>query len=156
MSNQEIQGGPAAAEGPPALSFPARLWGILWNPRATYQDVVRKPNIMAPFLFLVVLHLAASLIVYKPVIQPYQISKATEQNPDLPADRRAAMERGMKGPIGWTIATLLGVGIGTLPCLLWAAVFYFVFTLLLSGRADFRFKSQSFQLCFWPAVSPVR
>jgi hypothetical protein len=115
----------------------ARIAGIFWSPVKAFQDIVRKPTFMVPLLVLILFQLVVTAVIYKPVIIPSQIAKMSE-NPNMNPAQLAAVEKSMSGPFGWCIA--FGGMLVALPLILvlWAALFYFVFSLLLSGRADFR------------------
>ncbi len=151
MTTTDVPVAPAPEEAPP-LSEPARMFGVIWSPRKAFTDIVRRPSFWAPFVLLVVFQTAVSLAIYKPVIIPSQLAKMAEQ-PNFTAEKQAMIEKGMESPVGWVIATATGLLGMPIALLLWAGMLYFVFSLLMSGRANF--KSVFTVVCYASIVGMI-
>lgn len=152
MTATDVPVPPAPVEEP-AMSEAARMLGVIWSPRKAFSDIVRRPSFWAPFVLLVLFQSGISLAIYKPVIIPSQLAKMAEQ-PDFTAEKRAMVEKGMEGPVGWVIATATGLIGMPIALLLWAGMLYFVFSLLMSGRANF--KSVFALVCYTGIIGMVQ
>ncbi|HVP38770.1 MAG TPA: YIP1 family protein, partial [Candidatus Saccharimonadales bacterium] len=132
----------AAPAGPGSLS---RVLGALWSPGRTFASVAARPAVLVPMLVLLVFQMVMIGALYAPVFAPFQKTQMAERMADLSPDQRAQVERqqqAMDTPAGRAIGMVSALVFGSvfylLQLVVWAAVLYFVFTLMMSGRAQFK------------------
>jgi hypothetical protein len=118
---------PVPDENPP-LSPVARIFGALFNPKPTFEDIARRPSWLAPMLVLFVIYLGLNFALVKHAdwveVTKDQIAKskfASRQIDQLPEDQKArAFEQGaqrakivryVRGVIGWPLLILVTSGI---------------------------------------------
>ena len=53
----------AMPDAQPSLSPVARIFGVLFSPRKTFEDIVRKPSWMAPLIVELVLVLVVCICI---------------------------------------------------------------------------------------------
>ncbi len=132
-----------APEPRASLSPIARIFGVFFSPKATFEDIVRKPDWVAP---LIVLFLTGMLLnvalathanwieVIKEQIGKNKMAASQIENMD-PAKRDAVYERAasqtktiryVRGVIGWPLALLFG-----------ALLYFGVYRLIGGGRVSF-------------------
>ena len=117
----------------------ARLTGVLFNPKATYEDIAAKPSWALPLVIIVVLSVVIVAIFGQRVGWRGLVEKKLAESPrtaDMPADQKAeALERGAKfAPIVAYVSTVVAVPIAAL---LVAAVLMGVFNLVAGARVNF-------------------
>lgn len=143
MSVHEVPppGEPAA----PEMSSLARVPTVLWSPARAFASIAARPTVLVVLLTLVVFQMIWTAALYQPVFSPFQKAQMAERMGDMSPAQRAAAEqqvRGMDTPTGRMLGmvfAIIAVGIFyPVALLVWAAILYFVFTLMLSGRAEFK------------------
>lgn len=73
---------PAIAPEPQGpINHLGRIFGVLFSPKATYEDIVRRPTWVAPLVVLIVLSLVASVIFVQKVDWREVISQQIDNNP---------------------------------------------------------------------------
>jgi len=112
-----------APEPPASLSPIARIFGVFFSPKATFEDIVRKPSWVAPLIVLFLtgflLNIALATHANWVEVMKEQIAKnkmASRQIDNLDEDKKqAAFERAasqtktfryIRGVIGWPFALL--------------------------------------------------
>jgi len=119
------------------LSAVQRIIGVFFSPRATFEDIDRKPNWVLPLVLILVIIIGFTLITM-PISMPEQMEKQREK----------MLERGMDddqidkimtsqekigkylGPIGAAISTIIILLVFTL-------IFWFVGNIVLGGQTKF-------------------
>ena len=127
-----------APEPQASLSPIARIFGVFFSPKATFEDIVRKPSWVAPLLVLFITGLLLNVAlathanwieVIKEQIAKNKMASSQFENMDE-AKKDAAYERGasqaktiryVRGVIGWPLA------------LLFSALLYFGLYRLIGG-----------------------
>jgi Yip1-like protein len=124
---------PAAASEPQApINHLGRIVGALFSPKATFEDIAKRPTWIAPLLVLTLIWFALNVVLVRRVdwlqVTRDQIEKnrfAASQIERLEPDKReAAYESGarrgkisryVRGVIGWPLLTLVfgGIYLGT-------------------------------------------
>jgi hypothetical protein len=102
-----------APEAQAAISPVGRLFGVLFSPGKTFEDVARKPSWLLPAIVLVVLSLLASALLSQRVNWRDVVSQQIEKSPQaaqLSADQKAQrIEMGAKiAPIIAYVGGLIG------------------------------------------------
>jgi hypothetical protein len=92
-----------------------RIAGVLFAPAETFQDIARKPDVLAPLMIILIVgYLTTALVMPKmdmSSITAQQIEQMRKQNPNMGEEQIAQMERftAASGKVmGW-IGPLLGV-----------------------------------------------
>ena len=115
-------------EAQASLSPVARILGVLFNPKPTFEDIARRPSWLAPMLLLFIVYLGLNIALVKHAdwvaVTKDQIAKskfAQRQIEQLPEDQRdRAIEQGAerakifrycRGVIGWPLLILVVSGI---------------------------------------------
>ncbi|MBI5835843.1 MAG: hypothetical protein HZB25_01235 [Candidatus Eisenbacteria bacterium] len=134
--------GPAPAEEPaPQIvggNSLARMLSVLWSPGKAMASVAARPALLVPFLVVVLFQGLVTAAIYKPVVIPFQLSQMAERSAEMSPEQRAQMDKYMASPVAITMGVVGSAVSAAVVPLVWAALMYFVFTLLLSGRADFK------------------
>jgi hypothetical protein len=147
MSVNEVptSGAPAGPDAPADMSSLARIPAVVWSPARAFAAIVSRPTVLVAFLVLVLFHVAVASALYVPVFAPFQRTQTLERLGDMNAQQKAAVERQQqfmdtqKGRVIGAVTSGFFVGlIEGLQILVWAALLYFLLTLLMSGRAGFR------------------
>lgn len=77
----------APSSSAPPKNFFERIVGVLFSPTETFEDIVRKPDFVAPLLFIVILgYLATALILPKmdfTSMLDQQVETMRKQNPNM-------------------------------------------------------------------------
>jgi len=117
----------------------ARLTGVLFSPKATYEDIAAKPSWALPLVILLVLSLAVIAVFGQRVGWRGLVEKRINESSrtaDMPADQKAeAIERGAKfAPVFGYVGLLVGFPVAAL---IVAAVLMAVFNLVAGARVQF-------------------
>jgi len=99
---------PSAAEPEKPNTF-ERIIGVFSSPGATFESIVRRPDILVPLLIFVVVSIASSIAVAMKVDFAAMAREAIEMNPNIPPDKA-------EGAIGMT-STIMKVTMYTSPLL---------------------------------------
>jgi hypothetical protein len=127
----------AAAEDP--KSFPARFVGIFISPRATFADIARRPDFLAPLIVLILTAVVVSEIVLAEVdmgrIVRTQLEQSGRANSMSPEQVQRAIEQGARvatiiGHVGFVFA-IIGLLIAAGICLL-------VVNVIFQGGTNFK------------------
>jgi Yip1 domain len=123
MVTTAISPAPGEQEPEAKISAIGRVFGVLFSPKATFEDIVRKPSWIAPLLLIMIFATAAGVLIGQKVDWNSFIRHQSEQNStfnNLPADQqeqRVAIGAkvapyfadcaGLFIPIGLLISTLI-------------------------------------------------
>ena len=77
---------PSAAE-PEQPNTLQRIIGVLFNPGATFESIVRRPNILGPFLIFVVISIVSAIGVAMKADFNALAREAVESNPSITPDK---------------------------------------------------------------------
>jgi Yip1 domain len=110
---------PAAPEPQPQMSAISRIFGVLFSPQKTFEDIVRKPGWGLPIALLTLLSLAVSFGINQRINWREFMSQQIEKSPQaaqLSAEQKQQrIEGGAKfSPIFTYLVGLLGPIIGAL------------------------------------------
>ncbi|MGB2625095.1 MAG: YIP1 family protein [Candidatus Acidiferrum sp.] len=72
---------PAAPEPQPSMSAISRMFGVLFSPQKTFEDIVRKPTWLVPIAVLTVLSIAVSFGLNQRMNWRDYVSQQIEKNP---------------------------------------------------------------------------
>jgi Yip1-like protein len=110
---------PAAPEPQPQMSAISRIFGVLFSPQKTFEDIVRKPGWVLPIALLTLFSLAVSFGINQRINWREFMSQQIEKSPQgsqLSAEQKQQrIEGGAKfSPIFTYVVGLLGPIIGAL------------------------------------------
>jgi Yip1 domain len=131
---------PIAPAPPAKMNDFARVVGVLFNPRATYQDIVARPTWLVPLVLLMILAVAVIALFSQRVGWRSFMEKQFDKDPRIsqlsPEDRDKAMDRAVKftPPIVYAAAV---VGTFIAPVVV-AAVMLLAFNLLAGARITYK------------------
>lgn len=134
----------AVPEAPQSMGALARVFGALFSPRATFQDIARKPGWLLPVVILIILNLAVIGVFSKHVgwrafmeKQDLQSRRAQQQMAQMtPQQKEHMIELQVKiAPIFGYVFGVIGVPI---VFLIIGAVFMGVFNATASAALDFK------------------
>jgi hypothetical protein len=117
----------------------ARLTGVLFSPKATFEDIAAKPSWALPLVIIVVLSVLVVAVFGQRVGWRGLVEKRINESSrtaDMPADQKAdAIERGAKfAPVVAYVSTIVAVPVAAL---IVAAVLMAVFNLVAGARVAF-------------------
>jgi Yip1 domain len=130
---------PAAGAQPASISAIGRITGVLFSPKATFEDIVRKPSWALPVILLTILSMAVSFSINQRINWRTYMSEQIEKNPaaaNLSAEQKEQrIEGGAKfsAPLTYAIG-LLGPIIITL---IVAVVMWGAYNLLGGANTNF-------------------
>jgi hypothetical protein len=117
-----------APEAQAAISSVGRIIGVFFSPKATFEDIVKKPTWVAPVLLLTVLSVAVSFAINQRVnwreFMSQQIEKSPQASQMSPEQKEQRIEGGAKvspiftyavgvcGPIVFTLVVALVMWVG--------------------------------------------
>jgi hypothetical protein len=94
-----------------------RIAGVLFAPAETFQDIARKPDVLAPLLIILLLGYVSTILVMPKIdissITAQQAEQMRKQNPNMGEEQLAQMERMTAASVkvfGW-LGPLFGVAI---------------------------------------------
>ena len=116
------------AQSQPAMSPIGRMVGVFFSPKATFEDIARRPSWVAPMIVLLAVSIGLSVTLVRRAdwveVSKEQIAKskfASRQIDSLSEDRKAAeyekaaargkMVRYVRGFIGWPLLLLVVSGL---------------------------------------------
>lgn len=70
---------PAPDQQPAKIGAIGRVFGVLFSPGLTFEDIARKPNWIAPLLFLVVINVGLNIVLANRVDWRTVVQKQTEK-----------------------------------------------------------------------------
>jgi hypothetical protein len=130
---------PAAPEPQPQMSAISRVFGVLFSPQKTFEDIVRKPGWFLPITLLTILSLAVSFGLNQRMNWREFMSQQIEKSPQgaqLSADQKEQrIEAGAKfAPISTYVFGTLGP---LLAALIFALVMWGAYSLLGGASTNF-------------------
>jgi Yip1 domain len=127
------------AQSQPAISPIGRIVGVFFSPKATFEDIVRKPSWVLPVVLLTLLSIGVSFAINQRINWREFISQQMEKNPqaaNMSAEQKEQrIEGGAKFSAPFTYAIgLLGpiIGILVVALVMWGA-----YNLLGGANANF-------------------
>jgi hypothetical protein len=132
----EIQG--TSTEGQEELGFLGRFVNIFANPRKAFESIDRRPTWLWPLLIVVLLTAITTQIMF-PVIMQAQMDRI-RNNPNIPPEQLQAIEQQLSQAGAVQRITALVAQVVTTPLiyLIFAAIFYFVGSVLLGGDTTYK------------------
>ncbi|HEV2420822.1 MAG TPA: YIP1 family protein [Candidatus Acidoferrales bacterium] len=134
----------AVPEAPQSMGAVARVFGALFSPRATFQDIARKPGWLLPVVILIIMNLGVTAVFSKHVgwrafmeKQDLQSRRAQQQIAQMtPAQKERMIELQVKiAPIIGYVFGVIGVPI---VFLILGAIFMGIFNATASAALDFK------------------
>jgi hypothetical protein len=130
---------PAAPEPQPQMSAISRVFGVLFSPQKTFEDIVRKPGWFLPITLLTILSIAVSFGLNQRMNWREFMSQQIEKSPQgaqLSADQKEQrIEAGAKfAPISTYVFGTLGP---LLAALIFALVMWGAYSLLGGASTNF-------------------
>jgi len=130
---------PAAPEPQPQMSAISRVFGVLFSPQKTFEDIVRKPGWLVPIVLLTVLSMAVSFGLNQRMNWREFMSQQIEKSPQgaqLSADQKEQrIEAGAKfAPISTYVFGTLGP---LIIALIFALVMWGAYSLLGGASTNF-------------------
>lgn len=132
---------PGAGAAPAALSLPARVFGVLFSPRATYADVTARPHCLGMLIVLIAIGASAtfgflSTEVGRQAMLDRQIATLESFGRPVTDEMYLGMERGMNiarvtGPAAQAVFAPLMAAIV-------AGLLFAIFNAIMGGNATFR------------------
>lgn len=123
---------PDAPEPQPQMSAISRVFGVLFSPKKTFEDIVRKPGWVVPVLLSTILSIVVSYSLVQRVNWREYISQQMDKSPQaaqLTADQKAQrVETGVKFTTPFIYA--FGVVGPVLLALIFALIFWGAYSLL--------------------------
>jgi hypothetical protein len=129
----------SSAPQPARISAFGRLTGVLFNPKATFEDIAAKPGFVLPLVIIVVLTLAIVAVFSQRVgwrtFMEQQFAKSPQTANLSPEDREQRMATAVK--IAPIIAYVQAVIAAPIAALIIGAVLMGVFNLIAGARVSF-------------------
>lgn len=138
MSEQTV------AETGASMSPVARMIGVITSPRQTFEDIVRRPTWLLPFVLVVVVSVVTSYLLID-LIADAQLEQMQEQQM---TEQQIEMASKMTRQFGWMFAVV------TIPLfyVIAAAVLLFTGNIVLGGTSNFR---TIFSVSCWAGIISV-
>src|SRR5208337_680459 len=129
-----------AAEQRAAISPIGRIVGVLFSPKATFADIVRKPSWLLPFVIMFVLGLVAAVSLNQRMNWREYVSQQIEKSPRAsqltPEQKQQQIEAGAKvAPISTYISVPL---VPIVILLIVALVMWGAYNLLGGANTDYK------------------
>ncbi len=128
-----------AAEAQAPINHVGRIFGALFSPKTTFEEIVRRPSWIAPIILLTILSLGVSVLLGQKVSWERVVARSIEQSPR--AQQLSAERREQQIAIGAKIARVAVYVFGTLGSLIFtvimAAIFLGAFNLLAGAGVRF-------------------
>jgi hypothetical protein len=128
------------AEPQAAISPIGRILGIFFSPKATFEDIVRKPNWLLPTALIVLFSLAAVIALNSHFSWRDYISQQIEKSPrasQLSAEQKAQQVE-VSAKYSPVFAYIFGLAIPILGLLVIALVLWGAFNVMAGAGADFQ------------------
>jgi Yip1 domain len=116
-----------------------RIIAVLFSPKATFEDIARKPNWLLPVVISTLLGIAATVTLNQRMDWRDYISQQIEKSPQGPNEPPEQKERQIEMGAKITIGIVYAVGVlgSTLFALIVAAVMMLAYNLLVGTGASF-------------------
>ncbi len=128
-----------AAEAQAPINHVGRIFGALFSPKTTFEEIVRRPSWIAPIILLTIFSLGVSVLLGQKVSWERVVARSIEQSPR--AQQLSAERREQQIAIGAKIARVAVYVFGTLGSLIFtvimAAIFLGAFNLLAGAGVRF-------------------
>ena len=129
-----------AAEPRAAISPLGRIVGVLFSPKATFQDIARKPSWLLPFVIMFVLGLVAAVSLNQRMNWREYVSQQIEKSPRAsqltPEQKQQQIEAGAKfAPIS---SYIFGAPVPIVILLIVALVMWGAYNLLGGANTDYK------------------
>jgi Yip1 domain len=111
---------PAAPEAQPQMSAISRVFGVLFSPQKTFEDIVRKPSWALPIALLTILSIAVSIGLNQRVNWREFMSQQIEKSPQ--AAQLSAQQKDQRIEAGAKIAPISTYAVGVLGPILGALI----------------------------------
>lgn len=130
---------PAAPESQPQMSAVSRMFGALFSPGKTFEDIVRKPSWVIPILVLTLLSIGVSVGINQRVNWREFMSQQLEKSPQAAQLSAEQKEQRIEGGAKITpiITYCIGVIGPILGALIFALVFWGAYSLLGGASTNF-------------------
>jgi Yip1 domain len=134
-----------ASEPQAAISPIGRIFGVLFSPQTTFEDIARKPSWLLPVVISTILGIAATVTLNQRMDWRDYISQQIEKNPQAANLSAEQKERQIEVSTKITSAIVYAVGVlgSTLFALVVAAAMMLAYNLLTGAGASF---GQSFAI----------
>ena len=140
---------PAAPEPQSQMSAISRMFGVLFSPQKTFEDIVRKPSWLIPIIVLTILSIGVSFALIHRVNWRDYISQQIEKSPQAaqlsPEQKEQRIEVGVKFTVPFTYA--IGTCGPILAALIFALVFWGAYSLLGGASTNFSTAFEYYRTC---------
>jgi len=121
------------------MSFGSRFINIFVNPQKTFESLNRRPTWLVPVIMILLLSVAITLATY-PIIIKSQM-EMFRNNPDISAEQLEIIRQSIEK--GGQVQKYIGLGVQIIGIflfyyLLFAAIFYFVGSVILGGDSSYK------------------
>jgi len=119
------------AQSQPAISPIRRIVGVFFSPKATFEDVVRKPSWVAPLLLSIVLATAVGALLNTKMNWGDYIRHKAEESPRFAQLSEEQKDQALAGQIKLWSGFSYAIGVVIIPCsaLLFSLIYMGVFNL---------------------------
>jgi Yip1 domain len=123
---------PDAPESQPQISAFGRVFGALFSPQKTFEDIVRKPGWIVPVVLLTILSIAVSYTLVQRVNWREYISQQMDKSPQAAQLSPAQKEQRLDAAVKFTTPFIWAVGVcgPLLGILFFALVFWGAYSLM--------------------------
>ena len=127
------------APGQPAISPFARIVGVFFSPKPTFEDIVRKPSFVLPLVLLTLFSVGVSFAINQRMNWREFISQQIEKSPQAASMSAEQKEQRMEGGAKFTPPFTYGIGLlgPVLGVLVVALVMWGAYSLLGGANTDF-------------------
>jgi len=117
----------AAPDAQPSLSPVARIMGVFFSPKSTFQDIVRKPSWMLPILLTTILSILVSVAINQRINWREFMSQQIEKSPRAAQMSAEQKQQQIEGGAKFTPPFTYAIGV------LGPIVITLIFTLVMWG-----------------------
>jgi hypothetical protein len=123
---------PAAPEPQPQISAFGRVFGVLFSPGKTFEDIVRKPGWVVPVLLLTILSIAVSYTLSQRVNWREYISQQMDKSPQAAQLTPAQKDQRLDAAVKFTTPFVWAVGVcgPVIGILVFALIFWGAYSLM--------------------------
>lgn len=128
-----------ASEAPAPMNHLGRIFGVLFSPRATLEDIARRPSWLAPLVVLAILGLGVSFFLNQRVDWGSYIRQKAEQNPRFAqlTEEQKQNALGVQVKLAPVLTHVFGAVGAALTALFFALVFWGAFNLFAGSGLRF-------------------
>jgi len=130
---------PEAPEPQAQMSAFARIFGVLFSPQKTFEDIVKKPSWVAPLLLLTALSIVVSYALVQRVNWREYIGQQMEKSPQAAQLTAEQKEQRIEAGAKFTTPFIYAVGVcgPVVGMLIFALVFWGAFSLFGGASTNF-------------------